>query len=231
MKNKLTHNTFSLNDSTSTLSLLSKDSSAFGVASNLVSVSARASFNLLMEALPNLVSFYFIGKYSSGEVQSIFGIVFAVTICLGYGVFDGLAYGLEKLLASAQPGLMIVIYQRTLVISTLAMLPVIGVLWISAQLLSLVVKESMPIAQTMILFCAVSIYFQGLYKVSKSYINTKQSSECQTKSILVSNLTHILTCVFFVEYCEFTVYGVLLAKTVTDIFNLNLFFRLVNMNN
>ena len=83
----------------------------------------------------------------------------------------------------------------------------------------------------MALISLVSIYFNGLYLVSRSYMNSRQSFDKQLKSTLISGGVHVLTCIFFFEYCGFSIFGAVLAKVVTDVFNLNFFLRLININN
>ena len=131
-----------------------------------------------------------------------------------------------------QRNLSIVIYQRTLVVSTFLMLPILGILWaVQAFVFPLIIPTTAKIASYMLLASSISIYFNGLYLVSRSYMNAHQSFSNQLKSTLLSALVHILGCFFFFHYCEFTVYGAVLAKIITDIFNLNLFLKLIHISN
>jgi hypothetical protein len=88
-----------------------------------------------------MVGLYFLGKYSTVEIQSTFGIVLVLGIILGYGVFEGLAAGLESFLTSMSSNLSTVIYQRTLVISTFLMLPVLLILWLVKALILPIILE------------------------------------------------------------------------------------------
>lgn len=113
------------------------------------------------------------GKYSTVDVLSTFGIVLVFGISLGYGIFEGLASGLESFLTSIQQGLPIVIYQRTLVISTFLMVPITILLWlIQAFVFPIILSETSTIAGYMLMASCVSIYFNGLYVVSRSYKNS-----------------------------------------------------------
>ena len=220
-------------ESNSTLSLLStpEEESQIHVPT-FVKASMNVSVNLILESLPNIISLYFLGKYSTLEVQSTFGIVLVFSICLGYGIFEGLAAGLESFLTSMQSSLSIVIYQRTLVVSTFLMLPIITILWlVQALVFPFILSETSTMAGYMLMASSISIYFNGLYMVSRSYKNAQQSFNNQLKSTLISSGVHIASCLFFFHYCEFTIYGAILAKIVTDIFNLNLFLRLINISN
>lgn len=78
---------------------------------------------------------------------------------------------------------------------------------------------------------SISIYFNGLYMVSRSYMNARQSFSNQLKSTFLSLIVNIISCMFFFHYCGFTIYGAILAKIVSDIFNLNLFLKLINISN
>ena len=219
--------------SPSTLSLLSTDEDQTTIdTSAFIKQSSNVSLNLILETLPNFISLYFLGQYSTVEVQSTFGVVLAFSICLGYGVFEGLAVGLETFLISLQSNLAIVIYQRTLVVCTFLMLPVFGVIWlIQAAVFPYLLPETSTIAGYMLLASTISIYFNGLYMVSRSYMNSRHSFRNQLKSTSVANLVHIAACLFFFHYCEFTTYGAILAKIITDIFNLNFFLKLINISN
>lgn len=83
----------------------------------------------------------------------------------------------------------------------------------------------------MLMASSISIYFNGLYLVSRSYKNSQHSFNNQLKSTLAASAVHIAACLFFFHYCEFTVYGAILAKIVTDIFNLNFFLKLIQISN
>ena len=131
-----------------------------------------------------------------------------------------------------QSSLSIVIYQRTLVVCTFLMLPVFGIIWlISTFAFPMLLPSTSTIAGYMLMASTVSIYFNGLYMVSRSYMNSRHSFKNQLKSTLLSNLVHIAACLFFFHYCEFTVYGAILAKIISDVFNLNFFLKLIGISN
>jgi hypothetical protein len=164
--------------------------------------SLNVSINLILESFPNIVSLYFLGKYSTVEIQSTFGIVLVFGIVLGYGIFEGLAAGLESFLTSMQSNISTVIYQRTLVISTFVMVPIVLILWITQALVfPFIFLEMASTAGYMLLASSISIYFNGLYMVSRSYMNARQSFKNQLISTLLSSIVHIISCYFFFHYC------------------------------
>ena len=131
-----------------------------------------------------------------------------------------------------QSSLSIVIYQRTLVVCTFLMLPVFGIIWlISTFAFPMLLPNTSTIAGYMLMASTVSIYFNGLYMVSRSYMNSRHSFKNQLLSISLSNLVHIAACLFFFHYCEFSVYGAILAKIISDVFNLNFFLKLIGISN
>lgn len=55
---------------------------------------------LLLEQMPNIISLYFLGAYSSVAAQSSYGLVLVWTICFGYCIYEGLSAGMESLLST-----------------------------------------------------------------------------------------------------------------------------------
>jgi hypothetical protein len=60
----------------------------------MLTSASKVSAELLLESMPNIITLYFLGSYSTVEVQSSYGLVLVWTICFGYAVFEGLSAGL-----------------------------------------------------------------------------------------------------------------------------------------
>lgn len=183
--------------------------------------------------MPNLISLYFLGKYSSVAVQSSYGLVLVWTICFGYALYEGLSSGMESLLSTLKKEVSIIIYQRTLVLCAFLLVPIFIFLYISKVFVFplLLDEDSNEIAGKMVLYCIVSIFFNSTFLLSRSLMNSRQSFNHQLVSTVVSSIFHYGVCVVLFAYCEFTVYGAIIAKILTDIFNINFFLWLTQLKN
>jgi Na+-driven multidrug efflux pump len=88
---------------------------------------------------------------------------------------------------------------------------------------------SNDIAGKMVLYTTISIFFNSTFLLSRSMMNARHSFNNQLVSTLVSSGFHIIVCIFLFKYCEFTVYGAVIAKIITDIFNINFFMWLTQL--
>jgi Na+-driven multidrug efflux pump len=181
--------------------------------------------------MPNIISLYFLGSYSSVEVQSSYGLVLVWTICFGYAIFEGLSAGLESLLSTLKREVSIIIYQRALVLAALLIVPIFIFLILSKVFVfpMLLDEASNEIAGKMVLYTTISIFFNSIFLLSRSMMNARHSFNNQLVSTVVSSGFHIIICIFLFKYCEFTIYGAIIAKILTDIFNINFFMWLTQL--
>lgn len=221
-------------ESESTISFISqlegqKKSSASPL--DMLREASKVSAELLLEQMPNIISLYFLGKYSSVAVQSSYGVVLVWTICFGYAMYEGLSAGLESLLSTLKKEISIIIYQRALVLCALLIVPIFIFLYLSKVFVfpMLLDENSNEIAGKMVLYCTISIFFNSTFLLSRSLMNSRHSFNNQLISTVVASLFHIVVCVILFAYCEFTVYGAIIAKILTDIFNINFFLWLTQL--
>lgn len=192
---------------------------------------SKVSAELLLESMPNIISLYFLGSYSSVAVQSSYGLVLVWTICFGYALYEGLSAGLESLLSTLKKEVSIVIYQRALVLCALLILPIFMFLYLSKVFVfpMLLDEDSNEIAGKMVLYCIISIFFNSTFLLSRSLMNSRHSFNNQLISTVVASLFHIVVCYLLFAVCGFTVYGAIIAKILTDIFNINFFMWLTQL--
>jgi Na+-driven multidrug efflux pump len=197
----------------------------------MLTSASKVSAELLLESMPNIISLYFLGSYSSVEVQSSYGLVLVWTICFGYAIFEGLSAGLESLLSTLKREVSIIIYQRALVLAALLIVPIFIFLILSKVFVfpMLLDEASNEIAGKMVLYTTISIFFNSIFLLSRSMMNARHSFNNQLVSTVVSSGFHIIICIFLFKYCEFTIYGAIIAKILTDIFNINFFMWLTQL--
>ena len=179
---------------------------------------------MLLEYIPNLINLYYLGNFCSLEVQSSYGVVLVLTFCLGFAFYEGLAAGMESFLASIKTDLSIVIYQRVILLATVLMILVFGILYLfKAVIFPLMLPEVAHIAGNMAIGLTISIYFNSLYLVSRSLLNSRQKFNSQLVSNITTIVVHIILCEFVFKYLGWIVYGAIITRTLSDIFNFNLF--------
>lgn len=126
---------------------------------------------------------------------------------------------------------MIIIYQRTLILCMIMIIPIFLFLMISKSFIFplLLDEDANAFAGPMVLYTIISIFFNSGFLVSRSLMNARHSFNNQLVSTIVSSVFHILICIVLFRFCDFTNYGAVIAKILTDIFNLNFFMWLTNL--
>lgn len=192
-----------------------------------ITSSFKVSSTMLLEYIPNIINLYYLGNLCSLEVQSAYGVVLVLTFCLGFAFYEGLAAGMESFLASIKTDLSIVIYQRVLLLGTVLMIPIIGILFIFKWIIfPWVLPEISHLAGNMGIGLTISLYFNALYLISRSLLNSRQKFNQQLISNIATIIFHIIACEIIFRYLGWVVYGAIITRTFSDIFNFNLFFNI-----
>lgn len=120
---------------------------------------------------------------------------------------------------------MVIIYQRTIILCALMIVPIFFFLMLSKSFIfpMLLDEEANAFAGNMVLYTIISIFFNSGFLISRSLMNARHSFNNQLISTIVSSVFHILVCIFLFRFCGYTNYGAVIAKILTDIFNLNFF--------
>lgn len=150
---------------------------------------------MLLEFTPNMINLYYLGNFCSLEVQSAYGVVLVLTFCLGFAFYEGLAAGMESFLASIKTDLSIVIYQRVLLLASVLMIPIFGILLLfKLAIFPWSLPEIGSLAGSMGLLLTPSLYFNAIYLISRSLLNSRQKFNQQLVCNAITIVIHIVCC-------------------------------------